>query len=226
MNTVALALSHVRPSPALSYKRDRCHGKAEVVRDQAQRATCSSDEANLLVRKFRRGVVFSARKPLGMSSRTISGSTRRAPRLSLKTMPIPGGLSPLGDHVETVFGPRSEKQMARVHAVAHVAAMQDAEAGWYWPTKEIPGNAMSSPGRSRRAKLAVSVWIPACGPLPATIRDNCLRHKAGEELAVCARERGRICVSHVSPPRKDSRVRLGVGAATPRRADSIRAVAV
>lgn len=149
---------------------------------------------------------------------------RLATRSSFGVQPgnvaFPGCSPALHTTVGHVLSAGSREQMVWAYARRIVAAVANVGAGGDGATKQFPGNPMSALLAPGEPKATVALSIPGARPRPAPTRDGNLCEEPSQYLRVSVgQRREKIGISHVNPPRKGSRVRLGVeGATSPRAA--------
>lgn len=134
-------------------------------------------------------------------------------------MAFPGCSPALHTTVGHVLSAGPREQMVWAYARRIVAAVANVGAGWDGATKQFPGNPMSAPLAPSEPKATVALSIPGARPHPASTRDGNLCEEPNQYRSVSVwQRREKIGISHVNPPRKGSRVRLGVEGATSSRA--------
>jgi len=100
--------------------------------------------ANLFIGKFRHAVLFPARDQFGMSTHRILVTTQARFGVQTRTIAITtGGLATtLRVHISDVIGMSTQKNVGRVDAVPHVAAMADNHTLGYRAVREHVRNAV------------------------------------------------------------------------------------
>lgn len=195
----------VKPRPCFAPDRALYTGETYAVpptkclHGDAARSVLASNGAHHFLCHLRHAVLAATSHTSWMFARSASLATGDALRIQARCVSVSSRRASFIDHIAHVIGMRAQKQVCRIDAQAHIAAMTDVHASRNRPVGQFIRDTVGAGGCAMRvidADRAVASMIASGSPQPAVARPINVLPEAisNRDFAILTRHADLLCL--------------------------------